>query len=291
MKTKLRIVLLAVIVTALPCRMFAIFGIGDIVFDPAAYAEIVNLYNQGTQMVGSLRNMSQMATQQRDSLRSINTAVGDASALLSMPRAFTAAQFATLLKSIPGLEGVKLEKIFNQNGALDIFMGTPIGDWKATIENPYNYQANILKGRAISNIGQSLGANNEEIAFASWLSGQQGGTLDRNRSAILSSAADLALKRWLETAKKRRDTLQVAAERSAINASQAGSEKTVLEQQRTGNVEAHTQTQAVLTAAAQQNEATEVLVGAHTAELEMLRQQSTDQRVHVISAGVPIPPR
>src|SRR6266705_253042 len=68
MKPAWRLLTMALVLTTLACPAFAVFGIGDIVFDPSNYAEAIQQLLQMEQQYAQLLQTYQMVRSQYDHL-------------------------------------------------------------------------------------------------------------------------------------------------------------------------------------------------------------------------------
>src|SRR5687767_11934100 len=97
-------VFFVVVLLARPVPSWAIFGVGDIVFDPSNTAETINVLRQAQEQLNRLGSLLGVSTQQLDQLLELTTAIGNAAQAIPYARALSPTQIQGIINSIPGLE-------------------------------------------------------------------------------------------------------------------------------------------------------------------------------------------
>src|SRR5580700_3871651 len=114
---------------AWPAAARALFGVGDVVYDPANTAETINVLRQTEQEFDRLGSLLGVSTGQLDQLLLLAAAIGnsgEASAWASPP---SLDLLAAKLRALSGLEDSDLEALFNSAGMLDAFLGLSPSEW------------------------------------------------------------------------------------------------------------------------------------------------------------------
>ncbi len=273
----LRIVLVA-LVLARPVPSWALFGVGDIVFDPSNTAETINVLRQAQQQLDRLGSLLGVSTQQLDQLLNLTTAIGNAAQAIPYARALSPAQIQGVINSIPGLEGVDLNALFNPLGQLDVFMGVPLDQWVKIIEKPNEYFRTILVNEAIQRVGGAVGLNDPEIAYVQWYAARA--ATDQYNLSVRAAVdlSNLLTDRWLEKTKERRVNLQALSAANQDAQTKASRAETLIEQQHAqAHLEANTNS-ILLETAAQTADANEAAVRAVYAQNQLLEAQNEAQR-------------
>ncbi len=279
MKTRriLRISLVALLL-ARPVPSWAIFGIGDVVFDPSNTAETINVLRQAQEQLQRLGALLGVSTEQLDQLLDLTTAIGNAAQALPYARSMTPAQIQGIIRSIPGLEGVDLNALFNPLGQLDIFMGVPLDRWTKIIEQPNEYFRTILVNEAIQRVGNAVGLNDPEIAYVQWYTSRAASDQYNLRVRAAVDLSNLLTDRWLENTKQRRVNLQALSAANTEAQTKASEAQTLVEQQHAqAHLDANTNA-ILLEAAVQTADADEATVRALHAQNQLLEAQNEAQR-------------
>lgn len=227
----LRLVLAAVAGAAAPLRSRALFGVGDIVFDPANVTQTINVLRQAQQQVDRLGSLLGVSTRQYDQLVQLAVAAGDAAKSAGTALPATGDELATLVRSIPGLAGADAAGLLNSAGQLDAFMGLSFSDWVAAVEHPLDFYRQLLVGPAIERAGATAGASGPTLAYAQWYG--QSSDEDRYNGATraASDLAGLMASDWLESARQRRVNLQLLAAGGTAAETTAAAARTQADQQ------------------------------------------------------------
>jgi hypothetical protein len=270
--------LLALAALAWPLTAHAIFGIGDVVYDPAAVAQAINLVQQARQQYDRLGSLLGVSTRQFDQLVTLTAAVGNGGESAGFARAQSPAQLQQAVQAIPGLENADLGALLNANGLLDAFLGVPVNSWVQAVENPNAYYREILVDPAIARVGASAGAPAPAIAYAQWyaaLSAEDQRNLGTRAAADFSN---LLAGDWLQDAKPRRVNLEALAAASQGASTQASQAQTLADQQH-AQARLSAGTNAILLeSAAQSTNAAEAGVRALHAQGQLLQDQGEARR-------------
>jgi hypothetical protein len=272
-----RLVLLALLLGR-PQRSRALFGVGDIVFDPDNTAQTINVLHEAQQQLDRLGSLLGVSTQQFDQLVQLTTALGNAAETAPYRLAIPLDQLQQVVRSIPGLETADLGALLNPNGLLDAFMGVPLEQWAQAVETPGAYYRTILVNPALARLGASAGLAQPSVAYAQWYAARS--PEDQNNLGTGASAdlANLLAADWLGSARQRRINLDGLAAASRDAGNQAGQAQTLVDQQH-AQTQLSADTNAILLESAVQNtNATEVSVRAAGAQNQILRDQDEMRR-------------
>jgi len=270
--------LLAFILAAWPFAAHAIFGVGDIVFDPDNTAQTINVLHETQQQFDRLGSILGVSTQQFDQLVSLASAIGNSGEAAPFRQPLSPLQLQNNVNSIPGLEAASLEALFDPNGQLDAFMGVPLDQWTQAVESPNTYYRTILVNPAISRVGLSAGMSQPTIAYAQWYAARTPEDQYNLGSQASVDFSNLMASDWLQNAKQRRTNLQGLAAGGQDAQAKAAQAQTLSDQQ-------HAQAQlsaganAILLESAVQNaDASETTVRAINAQNQILRDQGEARR-------------
>jgi hypothetical protein len=263
--------ILLVSLLAAPAAARAVFGVGDVVYDPANTTQTINVLRQAQQEFDRLGTLLGVSTRQFDQLVRLSTAVGGPGS--TALAATTPGQLLAAVQAVPGLETADLGALFDTNGLLDAFLGTPLSQWTLAIENPRAYLRTILVNPAISRVGASSGLSTPAIAYAQWYAARS--PEDRLNSGTASAVdfSNLLASDWLQGSKTRRVNLEGLAAGNQGAGAGAQSAATVLDGQR-AQAQLSANTNAILLeAAAQAADASENAVGASQAQTRLLQDE------------------
>ena len=263
---------------AWPSPARAIFGVGDIVFDPNNTAQTINLLHQAQQEFDRLGSLLGVSTQQFDQLVSLTTAIGNATEAAPFLQPLSPVQLQDIVRTIPGLEEASLAALFNTTGQLDAFMGVPLDQWTQAVENPGSYYRSILVSPAIARVGTSAGLTAAAVAYAQWYA--QRSPEDRYNLGGGASVdfSNLMAGDWLQESRQRRVNLQGLAAGSQDAQAKAAKAQTLADQQHaqaqlSGNTNA-----ILLESAAQATNANEAAVRAVAAQSRLLQDENEARR-------------
>jgi len=189
--------LLLLVFLMLPNRSYALFGVGDIVYDPTSVAQIINVVNQAKQQYDRLGSMLGVSTRQLDQLVALATALGNPAEAAAFSRAATPGELQALVQAIPGLESASINQLLRPDGTLDVFLGLTVANWAAAIENPETYYRQALLQAAAARLGNDLTTTATATTpstltaanYTQWLSGK---SAEDQLNLAPRSTADLA---------------------------------------------------------------------------------------------------
>lgn len=260
MNFRLQLVVLLAVVA--PVRSFALFGVGDIVFDPTAYSQLLQTYAQGEAQLNALGSVVGLSQEQLGSLKNINTAIGVAKPGLN-PKDLTAGQIAALSQGlgvdVSGALALVYKKDGPMAGALDVFMGTTLDSFRSERATPWTAFANFSSQSALSALGTAAGLNSAEIEFARTLARMSAGERRANSAAISRGLSALASARYAASGERRRLAIQAEADLSQQAATRAAQATNVNENAAAHNELLASQARLQTLAAQHENEASEAL--------------------------------
>ena len=271
---------LLVLGTALawPLPAFAIFGVGDIVYDPASVEQTINVLHAAQQQIDRLGSILGVSTQQFDQLVSLTTAMGNGSEAAAFVPSLSSTQLQALVQSIPGLANANLQALFDTTGRLDAFLGVPVQQWSLAVENPTAFYSTILMNPAIARTGAAAGLPSPAIAYLQWytaLSAEDQANLGGRAAADL---ANLLTGDWLQEGKQRRVNLQGLAAASQAAQTKAGQAQTLADQQQAQAQLNASTNQILLESAVQDVNARETAIRAAGAQKRILQEQDEARR-------------
>lgn len=206
---------------------------------PTARAQLVHDIQNTLQTIKVVEaNITQIAklgqilgvnTEQLATLSKISSTIGDASNVAQFGKSMSLSQLSGYLNKIPGLEGTDVGKIFNTNGALDIFGGYSINQWKDMVENPTSFYRSQIMSSALRKVGESAGMNSREIAMLDYVRLNAGGG-HMNKWEVSKQVADIMMDRHLEAEKERKQRLQALSATTQASKESADNAKTLTEQ-------------------------------------------------------------
>jgi len=268
----------AIMALAWPARSRAIFGVGDVVFDPANVAQTINVLQAARQQVDQLGSLLGVSTSQFDQLVILATAIGNSGESNAFGRPLSQNALSSLVQATLGLENAQLGALFNTNGQLDAFLGVPLDLWTQAIENPTTFYRDILTAPAIARVGSSSGLTPAAVTYAQWYASLT--PEDRinlgGRAAV--DVANLLAADWLSDSKQRRINLQGLSAKAQSTEQDSGRAQTLADHARTQAQIAATTNQVLLESAAQAAGAGEAALRATGAQNELLLEQNDATR-------------
>lgn len=273
----LRLAIIALIF-AHPLTSRAIFGVGDVVFDPENTAQTINVLLQTEQEVQQLGTLLGVSTQQLTALLQLGSSIGNAAEATSYSQPLTPIQLQASIGSIPGLQGSSLNALFNTNGQLDVFMGVPLSAWTQSVQSPNDYYRTILVDPAIERVGGSVGMSTPEVAYTQWYAARTPEDQYNLRTTASVDLASLLTNGWLQTTQQRRVNLQALASANQDAQTKGAQSQTLTDQQHAQNQASTTTNSILLETAAQNAGANEAVIRAVHAQAELLSDQTEAQR-------------
>jgi len=216
-----------------PLRSRALFGVGDIVFDPESVAQAINLVKQAQQAYDRLGSLLGVSTQQFDQLLQLNLALGNSAESAAFAQAATPAQLQALIQGIPGLEQAQVSTLFRPDGQLDVFLGLPVSTWAADDETPDRFYQQVATIAAAGRSGTVSTTPLTGSTYAQWWATR---SAEDQRNLAPQAATDLAAvmsSEWLQNARTRRTNFQTLSAGNLSDAQSAGSAQTLADQAKT----------------------------------------------------------
>jgi hypothetical protein len=263
---------------AWPLAAHALLGVGDIVFDPTATAQTINLLRQAQQEFDRLGSLLGVSTRQFDQLVALTAALGngtESSAYAAFP---SPSQLQTAVRAVPGLADADLTALFSSNNLLDAFLGVPLANWVQAVENPNAYYRAILVNPALARVSGSVNAAAPTSAYAQWYAALPPEDQANRGTRSAADLANLLTGDWLQDARQRRVNLQALAAADQSARGQATRAQTLADQQ-------HAQAQLsaganaiLLESAVQNTDAAEAGVRALHAQNQLLQEEDDGRR-------------
>jgi hypothetical protein len=273
-----------------PRPSYALFGVGDIVFDPTAFAQLIKDYQEYEQMTAYLNQMAGYENSQLNTLNSMNSVLG--------PQHTTANPFSSsnqsvlgAVASIPGINQASLGSSFYTSGplsgSLDIFMGMPVATYTSTYANPWTNFTNYALSSVVQSVGADIGLSDQQTAFANWAAKQVANNATGNQRALGLGTMEVLINQYAQNQQQRRQLLQTHASAVATAASQADAAKTVQDQLAAANRIAATHANATITASQQSNDAHEVMITTEQQQTHLLELQATNRALQSNASNLP----
>ena len=270
--------LLAALLLAGPARSRALFGVGDIVFDPANTAQTINVLRQAQQQFDRLGSLLGVSTRQFDQLVQLAAAVGNSAESAGFGGVLSAAQLQALVRAVPGLAAADLGALLNPTGQLDAFLGVPLPQWAQAVEHPTAFYRDLLVAPALARLGEAAGWSQPTQAYVQWYAARSAEDQRNLGPRAASDFAHLLNQDWLGAAQTRRVNLQALAASGQAAEAAAARAATLADQQHAQAQLSGRTNQILLEAAAQSGEAQEAAVRASGAQSRLLEDQSDARR-------------
>jgi hypothetical protein len=263
---------------AWPLRSRALFGVGDIVFDPANVEQTINVLSAARQQFDRLGSILGVSTQQLDQLVSLATAIGSSAESGPFGRILSQNELQSLVQTIPGLESAQLGSLFDTTGQLDAFLGVPLDQWILAVQNPTAFYRDILTAPAIARVGSSAGLTPAAVAYAQWYSSltQEDRANLGGRAAV--DVAHLLAADWLNGSEQRRINIQALSAKAQEAESDTSHAQTLADVAHTQARIFATTNHVLLESAAQAADAQETALRAAGAQSELLLEQNDARR-------------
>jgi hypothetical protein len=275
-----RIVRIAAAATALawPLRSRALFGVGDIVFDPANVEQTINVLRAAQQQFDRLGSILGVSTSQFDQLVSLATAIGNSGESGAFGRVLSPDELCALVRTNPGLGNAQLGSLFNTTGQLDAFLGVPLGQWTLAVEHPTAFYRDVLTAPAIARVGGSAGLTPGTVAYAQWYSSLAPEDRSNLGGRAAVDVADLLAADWLANAEQRRINLQALSAKAQEAENGSGRAQTLADVARNHARIAATTNHVLLETAAQAADAEETALRAAGAQSALILEQNDARR-------------
>jgi hypothetical protein len=268
----------AAIALAWPLKSRALFGAGDVVFDPANVAQTINVLHTAQQEFDRLGTILGISTRQLDQLVGLATAMGNPAESGSFGRVPSPDELRVLVQANPGLQNARIGSLFDTTGQLDAFLGVPLDQWTLAIENPTAFYRQILTAPAIARVGGSAGMTPAAIAYAQWYSSRAPEDQANLGGRAAVDVAHLLEADWLNDSKQRRISLQALSAKAQAAESSSGSAQTLADVAHTQAQIAATTNHVLLESAAQAAGAQETALRAAGAQSELMLEQNDARR-------------
>jgi hypothetical protein len=192
MHPKLFALLTVALALFLPSKAFALFGIGDIVFDPTNYAKNL-LTSQYTQMTNTVtRDINTATAAQLTQLQNVRNLLSNPTDTNNPIAGMALAELTNKMRTIPGMERFDAAALIRGQSPLDMFMGQGYETWRNVISNP-------SRGIAIE-ITKSLPGGldgDPEVRFAEMIAGLSGAGRTNSRGQIMEGFTKIMTSRVL----------------------------------------------------------------------------------------------
>ena len=274
-----RILLLSAALALLgPAPARALFGAGDIVYDPANVAQTINVLHAAQQQIDRLGSLLGVSTSQFDQLVSLAVAIGNASESAAFGAGLSPAQLEQLVRSIPGLGSADLAALLNTNNQIDAFLGVPLNVWAEAIESPDSFYCANLVDASIARIGSSEGLSSPAIAYAQWYASLT--AADRQNLGALASAdiAGTLTDGWLQGTTQRRINLQALSAAAQADEDRGRQAQSLADQQHAQAQIGSLTNQILVESAAQAADAREAIARSASAQSQILLQTDETRR-------------
>jgi hypothetical protein len=255
----------------------ALLGVGDLVYDPAATAQAINLLRQAQQEFDRLGSLLGVSTRQYDQLLALAGAIGNGRESAPYAQALTPSQVQAAVRAVPGLAEADLAALLNPSGLLDVFLGLTPAGWQQAVETPTGYLRALLVGPALARAG-SADPGAPASTYAQWYSGR---SAEDQQNLGGQGAVDLAsvlAGDWLDGARKRRMNLEGLAAENQAAGTQAAQAQTLADLAH-GQTRLGTAANAILLeSAVQATEAGEAAVRALEAQNQLVEEAEAHRR-------------
>ena len=261
-----------------PAQSRAIFGAGDVVFDPANVTQTINVLHAAQQQFDRLGSLLGVSTGQFDQLVNLAAAIGSSAESNGFGRAPSADQLRALVQANPGLANASTSSLFTTTGQLDAFLGVPLEAWTLAVENPTSFYRTVLTAPAIERVGDSYGLTPGAVAYAQWYSSRSPEDQANIGSRAAADVASLLESDWLMGSKQRRVNLQGLSAMAQAAENNAGQGQTLADQARSQSQIAATTNRVLLESASQAAAAQETALRAAGAQRALIQEQSDARR-------------
>ncbi len=267
----------AAVALAWPRPVEALLGVGDLVYDPAATAQAINLLRQAQQEFDRLGSLLGVSTRQYDQLLALTAAVGDRSESTPFSQALTLSQMQAAVRALPGLADADLGALLDPTGLLDVFLGLPPARWQQAVETPTGYYRATLVDPALARAGPADPAASAP-AYAQWYAGR---SAEDQQNLGARGAADLnsvLAGDWLDATRKRRTNLAGLAAENQAAGNQAARAQTLADQAHAQSRLGAAANAILLESAVQSTEAGEAAVRALETQNQLLEEAEANRR-------------
>jgi len=261
-----------------PVRSWAIFGVGDVVYDPANVAQTINLLHQAEQEFDRLGSLLGVSTQQFDQLVQLAVALGNPREAGPFLASLTASQLQALVRGNPGQESADLSALYNTNHQLDAFLGVSLDQWIQAVENPQAFYRSVLVNPAITRIGSSAGMAAPEISYLQWYAARSAEDQYNLSVSASTDVANLMNGDWLQGGRQRRLNLQGLAAANQDAQTKAVGAQTLTDQEHVQAQFLANANSILLETAAQAADAHEAVLRGVTSQSQLLQDEMQARR-------------
>ncbi len=269
---------LTIVLSILYNNSYAIFGAGDVVYDPANVAQTINVVKAAQSQLDRLGSLLGISTNQLDTLTNLTKSFGDSSNLNRINHILTPKDLSDILNTNPAYHNYNLNTLVDINGILDAFLGISFDGWIEAIENPLNFYSASLINPAISRIGASTGIPNPTIAYTQWYATQTINDKANLNLKMQNDITDLMNTDWFSESKTRKINLQELATRSKYAENNSANATTLTDQQRSQGQLGSINNEILIETAAQTVAAQEAVLRTTALENKNLQQIINSER-------------
>jgi hypothetical protein len=266
-----RIISTLALTLVLSTKAFALFGVGDIVFDPTAFGQLLQQYAQEGQQLNTLGNIFGINTAQLTSLSGIQASLG-----VSLGDGNSGALSLSSLSSVAqglGIDPSTINSLYQQTGplagSLDVFMGTSLNSFMGT-QSPIQNFSNWATNQSMGALGISVGLGDPSIQLATTVGNMPPDQQVANQSAIAGTIANLQSQSFNSGATSRRTAIQTESNIAAQAQQKSDKATTLNEQAAAGSAIAASNARLQALSATQQNQANETLIAQTSAQNTVL---------------------
>jgi len=274
----IRFYTLCIIFLTYESNTYAIFGAGDLVYDPANVAQTINVVKAAQSQLDKLGSLLGISTSQLDMLTNLTKFVGNSSNLQSTNHILTQNELYDIFKSDPAFQNGNLTALVNTYGILDAFLGISMDQWTLAIESPMNYYRKALINPAINRLGSSSGLTQPTIDYTKWYADQTSEDKVNLNIKVQNDITDLMNSDWLAESKTRIINLQELAARSKSALNSATNATNLADQQRSQGQLQSINNDIMIESAAQSASSQQALLRTSSQQNKNLQQMINDKR-------------
>jgi hypothetical protein len=264
-------------------RAHALFGVGDIVFDPTAALDLYNMYQQAQQEYQTLGNILNVNTSQLKTLGDLSVSLGTTANLAAFPRGITPAQLSVMVQAQPGNAGISLGTVnsfLNPSGVFDAFLGQTTADWTKMVASPLSYFGGTLQVRAGVQIGGNLGMTGDQAAYSQWVAAMTPAQQQTNSASIALAGSNIMLNAYFQQAAQQRAVTASFNAKIGADQQNAASATTVNQSMASQNAQTTTTNELLLNMANQQQAHHDTQVSTAAAQNEILNDQVSQEQLN-----------
>lgn len=294
MKPYLRTLAALAVFLGLSSRSWALFGVGDIVFDPTAFFNLTEQYGELQSQYDELSSILGVAQQSAGYLNQVQQAIGQVKAgvnlnqaginsLTSLTQGMGIDLSGSFSTNIGGLgisgnvmagtgngpggsapsTGNNLAKMFQTSGpfagSLDVFMGMNLNSFQGTMSPVQNFLS-WATNNSVNAMGVSVGLSDPEIGFSAQIALMPDSARAKNKTQIASAIADMHANSYMNNASARRVSMQTESNLAADAANDSSNAGTLNDLAAAGNKLAYSNARVAALNAQMTNDANETLL-------------------------------